>query len=103
MTIFERTTESTNLGAAVRKECDVYKEQIPEETLALSFFNKLKLKTDIFQETYEGVMDTLVVQTDFCEDVNILSNFLPDIIDDEKEKLLQFLSAIDTWNKDIKI
>ena len=71
MTIFERTTESTNLGAAVRKECDVYKEQIPEETLALSFFNKLKLKTDIFQETYEGVMDTLVVQTDFCEDVNI--------------------------------
>ena len=102
MTIFERTTESTNLGAAVRKECDVYKEQIPEETLALSFFNKLKLKTDIFQETYEGVMDTLVVQTDFCEDVNILDNFLPDTIDDEKEKLLQFLSAIDTGIKDIK-
>ena len=100
-TIFERTTESINLGAAVRKECEVYKEQIPVETLALSFFNKLKLKTDIFQSVYAGVMDTLVVPTDFCEDFGILEEVLPEVIDNEKEELLQFLSAIDTGIKDI--
>lgn len=44
-TIFERTTEKVEFGASVRRECDVYKEQIPIETLVLSFFNKLKLKT----------------------------------------------------------
>lgn len=100
-TIFERTTESINLGAAVRKECEIYKEQIPVETLALSFFNKLKLKTDIFQSVYAGVMDTLVVPTDFCEDFGILEEVLPEVIDNEKEELLQFLSAIDTGIKDI--
>ncbi len=100
-TIFERTTENINLGAAVRKECEAYKEQIPVETLALSFFNKLKLKTDIFQIIYAGVMDTLVVPTDFCEDFGILGKVLPEVIDDEKEELLQFLSAIDTGIKDI--
>ena len=50
VTIFERTTESAEFGATVRKECDAYKEQIPPETLTLSFFNKLKLKTDIFRD-----------------------------------------------------
>ena len=100
--IFERTTKSINLGASVRKECDVYKEQIPEETLALSFFNKLKLKTDIFQEVYAGVMSMLVIPTDFCEDFNLLKDLLPITIDTEKEELLQFLSAIDTGIKDIR-
>ena len=46
--ILERTEEEISLGSSVRKECDIYKEQIPHEALALSFFNRLKLKTDIF-------------------------------------------------------
>ncbi|MDE5782057.1 MAG: ATP-binding protein [Lachnospiraceae bacterium] len=100
-TIFERTTEKVEFGASVRKECDVYKEQIPIETLVLSFFNKLKLKTDIFRNVYSGIMDTLVVPTDFCEDSRMLEAFLPKVIKHEKEKLLQFLAAIDTGIKDI--
>lgn len=100
-TIFERTMETVNLGSSVRKECDVYKEQIPVETLVLSFFNKLKLKTDIFKNVYSGVMDTLVVPTDFCEDTDLLKLLLPQIIEDEKEELLKFLSAIDTGIQDI--
>lgn len=100
-TIFERTTEKVEFGASVRKECDIYKEQIPVETLVLSFFNKLKLKTDIFKNTYSGIMDTLVVPADFGEDTNILDRFLPKVIDYEKEKLVEFLSAIDTGIKDI--
>lgn len=99
--IFERTTERVEFGATVRRECDLYKEQIPAETLVLSFFNKLKLKTDIFRIVYAGIMDTLVVPTDFCEDTRILEAFLPQVIDQEKEKLVQFLTAIDTGIKDI--
>lgn len=100
-TIFERTTDEVEFGASVRKECDVYKAQLPVETLVLSFFNKLKLKTDIFRNVYSGIMDTLVVPTDFCEDTGILEAFLPKVIDHEKEKLVEFLSAIDTGIKDI--
>ena len=99
--VFERTSEKVKFGASVRKECDVYKEQIPAETLLLSFFNKLKMKTNIFDEVYAGIMDTLVVPTDFCEDSRLLKAFLPRVIDCEKEKLVSFLSAIDTGIKDI--
>lgn len=100
--VFERTTENVEFGAAVRKECDAYKEQIPSETLVLSFFNRLrKLKNPIFRNVYSGIMGTLVVQTDFCEDTGFLETILPQIIDDEKPKLLEFLNAIDTGIKDI--
>ena len=99
--VFERTTESMEFGAAVRKDCDLYKEQLPLETLALSFFNKLKLKTNIFKDVYSGIMDTLVVPTAFYEDVRILGKFLPSVIDREKTKLLDFLNAIDTGIIDI--
>ena len=96
--IFERTTNMVEFGAAVRKECEIYKEQIPVETLALSFFNKLKLETEIFKEVYAGIMNTLVVPEKLCEDLRILQNFLPKFINynNEKEKLLEFLNAIDT-------
>lgn len=99
--IFERTREQILFGSSVRKECDVYKEQVPAETLVLSFFNRLKMKTDIFRTVYFGVMDTLVVPTDFCEDMDFLKNFLPKIIDAEKDKLIKFLSAIDIGIQDI--
>ena len=99
--IFERTTEEVEFGPLVRKECDVYAEQVPAETLVLSFFNKLKLKTDIFRDIYSAIMSTLVVPTDFCEDPELLETLLPQVIDHEKDKLLQFLTAIDTGIKDI--
>lgn len=99
--IFERTTHSVEFGASVRKECDVYKEQIPVETLILSFFNKLKLKTSIFKIVYTGIMSTLVVSTDFFENLNVLDRYLPTVIDDEKKNLMDFLTAIDTGINDI--
>ena len=101
VTILERTTEDVEFGPSVRKECDLYKEQIPSETLALSFFNKLKLKTDVFTSVYSAIMSTLVVPTNFCEDTDILEDFLPQVIDHDKEKLVEFLSAIDTGIQDI--
>ena len=72
VTILERTTNNVKFGASVKKECELYKEQIPSETLALSFFNKLKLRTDVFTSVYSAIMSTLVVPTNFCEDTDIL-------------------------------
>lgn len=100
-TIFERTTENAEFGASVRKECDVYKEQLPAETLVLSFFNKLKLKTEVFRDVYAAIMSTLVVSTDYFENIRIADALLPNVIDQEKEKLVQFLTAIDTGIADI--
>ena len=99
--IFERTTHSVEFGASVRKECDMYKEQIPVETLILSFFNKLKLKTNIFKIVYTAILCTLVVSADDLDNVNVLEKYLPAVIDDEKKKLIDFLTAIDTGINDI--
>ena len=100
-TIFERTTNNVKFGPSVQKECDVYKEQIPAETLVLTFFNKLKLGTGIFKEVYASIMDTLVAPADLGEDREMLEMFLPAVIDDERENLIEFLTAIDTGIKDI--
>lgn len=99
--ILERVGSNLKLGASVRKECDIYKEQVPAETLALSFFNKLKLKTDIFRELYYSIMDTLITDADIFENPGVLVKHLPEVIDNEKEKLISFLTAIDTGIKDI--
>lgn len=99
--IFERTTRSLEFGASIRKECDVYKEQIPAETLVLSFFNKLILETSVFKDVYASIMDTLVVSADYWEKTKNLEKFLPKLIDNEKENLIEFLTAIDTGIKDI--
>lgn len=99
-TIFERTNHSVEFGASVRKECDVYKEQVPGETLVLSFFNKLKLKTNIFKMVYFNVMCTYVAPTHFWEKLDF-AFLLDEVIDTEKENLLEFLTAIDTGIKDI--
>lgn len=101
-TIFERTKETIAFGASVKRECDIYKEQIPTETLVLSFFNKLKLKTDIFRNVYSGIMDAFVASSDFCGDeIVFLERYLPEVIDEDKEKLVEFLAAIDSGIKDI--
>lgn len=100
--ILERTESSVFLGALVKKECEIYKEQILPETLALSFFCRLRLKTSLFQELYEGIIkDRLVVDADFYENFEVMDNFLPKEIDDNKDMLLEFLSAIDTGIKDV--
>lgn len=101
-TIFERAGDVLNLGATVRKECDAYKEQIPTETLTLSFFYKLKLRTDVFIKMYQGIMDTLVTTTDFYEDVDVIEKVLPEIIENSKANLCEFLQAIDTGIRDIR-
>ncbi|MCI8888678.1 MAG: ATP-binding protein [Hungatella sp.] len=104
VTIFERTTDSVRFGASVKKECGVYQEQIPPETLVLSFFNKLKMQTSIFRNVYKEIMKICILTTDICEDTWLFNRLLPTIIDDKnsKEKLIEFLTAIDSGIKDIE-
>lgn len=99
--IFERMGDIVEFGASVRKQCEVYKEQIPIETLVLSFFNKLKLETDIFNRVYFEIMHMLVMQSSFYENQEILKRMLLKSINNEKNKLVEFLAAIDTGIKDI--
>ncbi len=100
--IFERTTETVEFGASVKKYCNAYQDQIPPETLVLSFFNKLRMKTNLFKVVYSSIMDTLVVPSEFCENTAVLETFLPRVIDHEKDKFINFLNAIDTGIKDIE-
>lgn len=100
--IFERTKVGVEFGASVRKECDAYKDLIPEETLVLSMLNKLRLKTDIFRSVYSSIMGNLALPSNAGEDTGLLTSLLPTIIDRDKEKLLEFLTAIDTGIRDIR-
>lgn len=99
--IFERTTHSVEFGASIRKECDMYKDQIPVETLVLTFFNKLKLKTEVFKIVYNSITGLSLASTDLLEKEGFLETVLPTVIKNDKENLTEFLSAIDTGIKDI--
>ena len=99
--LFERSFDQIDFGATVRKECSLYREQIPKETLVLSFFNKLNLKTDEFRKVYNGIMDNMVALSEFYENKSYLEKYLPQVIEQDKEGLLRFLNAIDVGIKDI--
>ena len=99
--LFERSFNQIDFGATVRKECSLYQEQIPKETLVLSFFNKLNLKTDEYRKVYIGIMNNMVALSEFYENKSYLEKYLPQVIEQDKEGLLRFLNAIDVGIKDI--
>ncbi len=100
-TLIERDNQSVTIGASIRRECDKYKEQISKESLALTFFSKLNLKTSVFRKVFDEIRGMMIVDTGFYENRHIIERLLPDIIDKNKKDLLDFLAAIDTGIKDI--
>lgn len=100
-TIIERTNNNIIIGSSIRRECDKYKKQIPKETLALTFFSKLNLKTSVFKEVFKLIRGMVIVDTDFYERHYVIEKLLPKIIDEKKEELVMFLNAIDTGITDI--
>lgn len=100
-TIFERSMDHVEFGASVRNACEVYRDQIPGETLVLTFLNRLKIKKETFSAVYSNIMDTFVTEADFWDDDSMQREFLPGIIDESKDKLVEFLGCIDTGIKDI--
>ena len=100
-TIVERSTDDIRLGFSVRKECEKYKSQIPKETLVLTFLGKLLLKATVFSDLFNEIRKMMIVDTGFFENKKVIERFLPDVIDNRKENLLRFLSAIDTGIQDV--
>lgn len=94
--VFERAGSTLSLGASIRRKCENYTNQIPNDTLALSFFNKLKLKVSVFNNVYNDLSKIMVVNTEHFENYTFLKHFLPDEIQMQKELLVAYLSDIDT-------
>lgn len=101
-TIFERTTEDVVFGASVRRECNAYRNQIPQETLVLSFLSKLNLKAEVFKIVNGRINSSFIFASSFDVTSDMLEDLLPGVIDDEHDKLIEFLTAIDTGIKDIR-
>lgn len=103
--IFERTGNDIELGASVKKACEKYVVNIDSDVLALSFFSSLKLRTHAFSDTIRCVMDILPVSLSKDRQAQFMMNryFEKDFDEDEKPKLLSFLSAIDVGIKDITV
>lgn len=99
--ILERGEGVIRTGASIRRECEKYKNQIPEETLALTFFSRLSLKTAVFHKVFAEISRMTIVDTSFYENPRVMDRFLPDVIDQNKEELIKFLTAIDTGIRDI--
>lgn len=101
--ILERARETITLGASVRKCCETYTKQIPSDTLALSFLNKLKLNITVFKDIYNGFNNIIVLNTEHYDSYNFLKHFLPDEIKKQKETLIEYFSDIDTGIIDISL
>lgn len=43
------------------------------------------MKTTVFNRVYTGIMDIMVVPTDFCENPKLLKAALPSVIDYDKK------------------
>ncbi len=100
--IIERNDSGITVGASIRRECDKYTDQIPRETLALSFFSRLSLKTDVFRHLFSEISGMMIVDTRFYENKRIMEKYLSDVVDTRKAELIEFLTAIDTGIKDIQ-
>lgn len=100
-TLLERDFQNITMGATIRRECDKYKAQIPKETLVLTFLSKLNLQTSVFKDLFKEIRRMVIVDTDFYDRRFVFDKLLPQHIDENKNELLKFLSAIDTGIKDI--
>ena len=100
-TILERDYQSITIGASIRRECDKYKEQIPEDSLALTFFSRLALKTPVFMNVFGMILKMMISESGFYEHKDVIEKYLPKAIDEKKKELLNFLTSIDTGINDI--
>ena len=101
--IFERSSDNIELGSSIKKECHKYLNEIDNDVLVLSFFNRLKLKNKLFNDVYNSIIKVLV----FCDEFDDLYSYLLEdvlitFIDNEKDNLLQYLEAIESGISDIK-
>lgn len=97
--LLERS-EHIAFGSALAEECALYQDQIPDETLALTFLSRLRLRSAVFRELYQSITGISVITSRSYRETE-LERLLPDLIDASKAELTTFLSSIDTGIKDI--
>ncbi len=103
--IIERSQNKIVLGTSVKKVCEKYTANIDSDVLALSFFSSLKLRSHVFKDTAYCILAILPVYLtcDRNTDYMLDRYFEKDFNEQEKPKLLSFLSAIDVGIKDIEV
>ncbi|MCH3968620.1 MAG: ATP-binding protein [Atopobiaceae bacterium] len=100
-TVLERSTKdmnTINLGYSVRSECRKYIGEIPDDVLALSFFDSLTLTNKLFSHASDCVLSVLPVGGVMCEEwVHELSMdyFTRSFESDQGAGLVKFLNGVD--------
>lgn len=97
--LIEREKE-IHFGEELSDECSLYQHQIPRETLALTFLSGLRLKNDIMKRVFKAITDITVISGSHYSHMT-LEKLLPNIINQDKSNLIEFLSAVDTGIKNI--
>ena len=99
-TILERSGPDANtikLGASVRRECAKYVNNIPHDSLALSFLSRLNLKSDTFTKSMAAISTVLPINGMLCDAriADMLYDYFSDLYEkDEGAGLVSFLTRI---------
>jgi hypothetical protein len=98
-TIIERSADiGIKPGASVRRECAKYVSSIPSDVLALSFFNSLALKVEVFNDVTSAI-DLMFPLTGLMGGVEVgdfLHLYFGSIYsDDKKSGLIDYLNDMD--------
>ncbi len=102
-TIFERDSKRSSFGASVEGICSKYQEDIKDDVLVLTFFSRIKLRTNAFT----GAFDTITSAPAFFtysqkEIVDFLKIVFKKMESDHKADLLNFFKNVDIRVKDFK-
>lgn len=102
--IIERNKQKIELGASVKRACEKYVDAIDKDVLALSFFSSLSLKNHIFRLALESITDIIPIDSSERLEQTLLDRYFRYIYsDEEKQKLLAFIQAIDVGIVDIQV
>ncbi|MDO4537446.1 MAG: ATP-binding protein [Coriobacteriales bacterium] len=107
--ILERSgpeADTIELGASVRRECAKYIENVPHDSLALSFLSRLKLKTEAFSRSASAIDTVLPISRMLCDaQVNrMLAEYFGGFYDEDKGAgLVDYLARIDISIKGFEV
>lgn len=102
-TIYERNGNKIELGTSVRNSCSKYEKEVEKDVLVLSFFNKLRLRTAAFNDTFGCVLGFVSIKANFDYDL-FLKDFFRDYFDEtKKDSVLKFIQSIDVGIKDFTV
>ena len=104
VTIFERDGQEIRFGSSIKGSCDKYRENIKMDVLVLTFFSRIKLRTNVFSRAFETITAFPAFLTFSQDEVKTALTMLLDAIDEGgKDKLLAFFKSVDIRVKDYEL